>query len=92
MVFYLEEEYKYYMKSINATPGYTHKIDQLLVYDRVLQLYESKAKSVILEYPMYIKFVSEAGVDEGGVQRDMYTAFRDNCYLKLFEGVIVVSP
>ena len=31
-------------------PGYVHKIDRLFVHDRVLQFYESKAESVILEY------------------------------------------
>ena len=28
-----------------------------------------------LDYPMHIKFVNEVGVDEGGVQRDMYTSY-----------------
>ena len=72
---------KCHMKSINARPGYTHEIDQLLVYNRVLQLYESNAKSVMLDYPMYMKFVNQTGVDKGRVQRDMYIAFWNSCYL-----------
>ena len=47
---------------------------------------------MVLEYPMYVKFVDEAGVDEGGVQWDMFTAFWDDCYLQLFEGVTTVIP
>ena len=45
------------------------------MYDRVLQHYESKVKSVILDYPMYIKFVNEVGVDEKEVQGDRYVLY-----------------
>ena len=69
------------MKSINAKPGFTHEVDRLLAYDRVLQLYESKAESIILEYSMYVhQICNKAGVDEGGVQRDMLMAFWDIIY------------
>ena len=58
----------------------------------MLRLYNSQASSIILEYPLYIKFTGEAGVDEGGIQRDMFSAFWVECYSKLFEGSTTVVP
>ena len=34
---------------------------------------------------MYNKFVNEAGVDEGDVQRDMLTAFWDKSYFTIIQ-------
>lgn len=59
------------MESINATQGILHEVDRSHLLDCVLRLYDSQVTSIILEYPLYIKFSGEAGVDEGGVQRDI---------------------
>jgi len=55
----------------------------------VIRLYNDRAASVILEYLMFVKFSDE---DEGGVQRDMFTAFWDQCYSLLFDGCSTLVP
>jgi len=80
------------MGNINARPGCLREIDRLNVFDGVIKMYEDQPESVVLEYPLYMKFAEEAGVDEGGVQRDMYTAFWEDCYCLLFEGATTLVP
>ena len=78
------------MESINASSGPTHLVDRAAIFKTVLSVYEQE--SVALEYPMYVKFDGEVGVDEGGVQRDMFTAFWEEAYTHLFEGATTVVP
>ena len=80
------------MVNINAKPGCLREIDRLNVFDGIIKMYEDKPESVVLEYPIWMKFAGEAGIDEGGVQRDMYTAFWDDCYSLLFEGATTLVP
>ena len=80
------------MVNINAKPGCLREIDRLNVFDGIIKMYEDKPESVVLEYPIWMKFAGEAGIDEGGVQRDMYTAFWDDCYSLLFEGATMLVP
>ena len=80
------------MECIDATPGSLHEVARGDVFDGVMQLYNDRATSVILEYPMFVKFLGEAAVDEGGVQRDMFTAFWDRCYSLLFDGCSTLVP
>ena len=78
---------------VNITkPGRLREIDRLNVFDGIIKMYEDKPESVVLEYPIWMKFAGEAGIDEGGVQRDMYTAFWDDCYSLLFEGATTLVP
>ena len=78
------------MESINASSGCTHLVERAAIFETVLCIY--KEESVVHEYPMYVKFIGEVGVDEGGVQRDMFTAFWEEAYTQLFEGATTVVP
>ena len=75
------------MKSINASSGPTHLVDRATIFKSVLTIYEQESV-----YPMFIKFVGEIGVNEGGLQRDMFTAFYEEAYAHLFEGATTVIP
>ena len=78
------------MESIGASSGPMHVVDRAAILKTVFNLYEKE--SIALEYPMCVKFEGEVGVDEGGVQRDMYTAFWQEAYTHLFEGSTTVIP
>lgn len=80
------------MESINAIQGFLHEVDQSHVLDCVLRLYDNQVSSIILEYPLYIKFTGEVGVDEDGIQRDTFSAFWEEHYSKLFEGLTTFVP
>ena len=47
---------------------------------------------VVSKCPIYIKFFGEDGVDFGGVQRDMFSAFWKEAYTKFFEGSNLLIP
>ena len=78
------------MQSINATEGITRVTGRNSVYDNVYDMYYSG--DVVSECPIYIKFFGEDGVDFGGVQRDMFSAFWKEAYTKFFEGSNLLIP
>ena len=69
------------LKSIECVSGPTHYTN---VHEDVLDMY--REGEVVGEYPLRIKFHDEQAVDEGGVQRDMLSAFWTEAYTHLFEG------
>lgn len=60
------------------------------IYNSVIQLYRNG--DIVKEYPFHIEFQGEIAVDIGGVSRDMFSAFFDEMYLKLFDGSSLVYP
>ena len=85
-----DQERILYMRSINAVKGLPHKVDRSNIYEDVLDLY--REGSIVGEHPILIKYVGEKGVDEGGVQRDMFSAFWEQAYSTLFEGSTTLIP
>ena len=71
----------------STTVCYTYKDKVVIDYQ-----FRCEQDSIISEYPLYVKFSKERGIDEGGVQRDMFTAFWDDAYTRLFEGSATVIP
>ena len=65
---------------MNVVQGSEHTICRSSVYEDVLQLYQ--AGTILQECP----------IDQGGVTRDMYSAFWDACYSKLFDGSNLLVP
>ena len=47
---------------------------------------------VVGKYPLFINYKGEQAVDQGGVQRDMRSAFWAETYTHLFEGAIMLTP
>ena len=78
------------MQSINTAEGITHVIGRNSVYDDVYNMYYSG--DVVSECPIYIKFFGEDGVNFGGVQRDMFSAFWKEAYTKFFEWFNLLIP
>ena len=48
--------------------------------------------TVLNKYPIHIEFEDEMAVDQGGVTRDMFSAFWDKCYSTLFDGSTLLVP
>lgn len=89
-VFKGEKERLEYMKSINATKGELYTVDRDNIYEDVVDMY--RTGDIVGECPIKIKYSDEQAIDDGGVQRDMYSAFWDEAYSKLFEGATSLVP
>ncbi len=44
------------------------------------------------EYPLFVSFIGENAIDEGGVSRDMFSAFWNEAFSRLFEGATLLVP
>ena len=60
------------------------------LYEDLLSIYGMTTVSE--EYPVRIKFYRELAVDIGGVSRDMYTGFWEECYKIFFDGSNTLVP
>ena len=79
-----------YMKSVNAVEGLERIIDRGNVYEDVVDMY--REGEIVGECPINIKFAGEKAVDDGGVHRDMFSAFWEKAYTSLFEGSTLLTP
>ena len=79
-----------FMTSIGAMAGGKHIIQRGTLYDDVIKLYQSR--EIVKESPICIAYDSELAVDEGGVTRDMYSAFWEEAYSRLFDGATILVP
>ena len=70
--------------------GNWHTVSRSSVLTYVLQLHASE--DTCNEYPFQVEFIDEAGVDLGGVTRDMYSAFWEMAYNTLFDGSNILIP
>ena len=70
--------------------GLRHVIDRTNLYEDVVDMY--REGEIVGEYPLYTKFQGEQAVDEGGVQRDMLSAFWAEVYTRFLEGAKTLTP
>ena len=78
------------MISLGANAGVKRTVQRCTLYDDVIKLYQSG--EIIKESPIYIAYDSELALDEGGVTRDMYSAFWEEAYSRLFDGATILIP
>lgn len=73
-------------------PGLERIINHENLYNDVLSMHQEDG--VVCEYPLFIKYMynGENAVDDGGVQRDMFSAFWVDVYIHLFEGSKTLIP
>ena len=71
-------------------PGLERIIDHENLYNDVLSMYQEG--DVVYEYPFFVKYKDENAVDDGGVQRDMFSAFWVDAYIHLFKGAKTLIP
>ncbi len=78
------------MQSAGFMLGPTRIVDRNNIYEDVIDMYSEG--EIVGEYPLMIKYKGEQAVDQGGVQRDMFSAFWAEVYSKLFEGCKTLTP
>lgn len=78
------------MTFIGAQPGVQHTVNRGTIFTDVIELY--KRGGIIDECPLWISYDTEIAVDEGGVTRDMFSAFWEAAYSHLFEGATLLTP
>ena len=75
---------------MGAKPGKCHIVSRATIYSDVVQLYEKN--KIVEQYPVNVSFSSESALDFGGVCRDMYSAFWEECYKSFFDGASLLVP
>lgn len=91
--FVADDERHAFMVSLpSCTSGLPHTVVRNEVFESVMTLYQTEGSTILNEYPVYIIFKGERAVDLGGVSRDMYTAFFDEAYHRLFDGCTLLTP
>lgn len=78
------------MMTLDTRVGLLHSVKRCNVYEDVLKMY--RELTILSEYPIHIEFEDEMAVDQGGVTRDMFSAFWDKCYSTLFDGSTLLVP
>lgn len=76
---------------MSATPGIKHTINRNNIFEDVIDLYQTQ-NQLENEYPLYIEFTGERAIDTGGVTRDMFSGFFNECYMKFFDGGVLLTP
>ena len=80
------------MESLKLTRGIHHEVDRAQIFNSVITLYTSKLPHILAEYPFRVKFHGEKAFDIGGVSRDMFSAFFEDAYARLFDGGSLLAP
>ena len=80
------------MISLSLEYGLTHTVQRGDIFNGVISLYQNNREQILQEYPFRIKFQGERAVDFGGVARDMFSAFYEETYERLFDGSSLLCP
>ena len=80
------------MDTHNFVPGIQHEIERKNVFEDVISLYSDKYKHVVCENYSWIKFKGEKALDAGGVSKDLFSAFFEEVYVRLFDGTYMLHP
>ena len=76
----------------HASAGPPHAISHNEIFDEVTKLYQIKQSTLEAEFPFNIRFIGERAVDTGGVSRDVFSAFFNECYKRFFDGEMLLTP
>jgi len=66
-----------------------HVIEWKNVYEDMQALFSDD--QMLQEFPFWIRFVNELAIDSWGVCRDLFSAFREEAYLKFFDRSSLLS-
>ena len=80
-----------FMQSLSLKHGMAHTVQRSTIFDDVIALYEDY-EEVLREFPFRTRFEGERAIDVGGVTRDMFSAFFEEAYKRLFDGSCLLSP
>lgn len=78
------------MQSVPVVVGIVREVDRNDIFNDVMDLYKDGA--IVGEYPIFVTYKGEKGIDDGGLRRDMFTAFWEKAYSLLFEGAKTLVP
>ena len=78
------------MMTLDPCEDVLRSVHRSSVFDDVLKIY--REKSILREFPIHVEFEGEMAVDQGGVTRDMYSAFWEECYSTIFDGSTLLVP
>ena len=87
-----EERCTFMLTVATSQPGLPHTVVRQDIFESVMTLYRTELETIVREYPFRVAFDGERAIDLGGVARDMFTAFFNEAYRKLFDGCTLLTP
>lgn len=78
-----------FMDSLPLHHGTTHTIDRSNVYENVITLYTTKKREVLEEFPFRVHFKE---MKRHLTSHDLFSAFYEEAYVKLFDGASLLTP
>ena len=69
-----------------------HAVHRSGIFNDVISLYQNNHEQILQEYPFRIIFIDEKALDLGGVARDMFSAFYEAAFERLFDGSSLLCP
>lgn len=67
-----------------------HLLRRLHIYSDMMTLFENP--DIVCQYPFWVRFEGEKGIDTGGLTREAFSAFWEKAYLKHFDGSPLLRP
>ena len=92
LCFLAETERMRFINTLSLKEGLSHQVTRNDIYGSVLALFTTNHEALLSEYPLRIHFSGERAVDEGGVSRDLFSAFFEALYVKYFDGASLLYP
>ena len=91
-VFLTVNEMRHKFMSDNTHQGVGRAFHRDHVYEDVIKTYEDNLEEILKDYPFRVRFINEKAVDMGGVCRDLFSAFWEDSYVKIFDGEKLLVP
>ncbi|KAL5481514.1 hypothetical protein EMCRGX_G021692 [Ephydatia muelleri] len=85
-------EMRHKFMSDNTHQGVGRAFHRDHVYEDVIKTYEDNLEEILKDYPFRVRFINEKAVDMGGVCRDLFSAFWEDSYVKIFDGEKLLVP
>lgn len=79
------------MGELEGQEEMVYTVSRATLFSSLLSLYQVEDK-IGFQYPFRFCFEDERAVDAGGVTRDTFSAFFEECYIRLFDGTCLLHP
>lgn len=80
------------MEALSLGHGKIHVLDRATIFEDMVKLYATQLQKIVLEFPFRTAFAGEKAIDSSGVTRDVFSAFFEEAYIRLFDGASLLTP
>ena len=93
IIFTVDEMRQQFMhEDVDTRPGLSRAFRRDHVYEDVIEAYQEDLDDILRDFPFRVRYEKERAIDTGGVCRDLFSAFWEECYVKNFDGEKLLVP